>query len=59
MRSAALNLGSSGLSSKLKAHCRTLASIPNVDALHKDLPAGAGLPQNKHVSVEILATPKL
>ena len=59
MRSPALNLASSGLSSNLRAHCQTLASIPNVDALHKDLPAGTGLPQKKHVSVEILAAPKL
>ena len=56
MRSPALNLASIGLSSNLRALCRTLASIPSVDTLHKVLPAGAGLPQKKHVSMEILAT---
>ena len=45
MRSPTLNLASSGLSSNLRAHCWALACIPNVDALHKDIPAGAGLPQ--------------
>ena len=59
MRFPALKLASNGLSSNLRAHCWTFASNLNVDALHKDLPAGAGMPQKKHVSVEILATPKL